>query len=267
MRIWWQSFVDVEQNRPYLERLADYLNEISDPGTQVTVVGTSPPDRAFGRLTEFRCAALAIDNALEAAEQGYDAFALGHFQDSGLYEARSAVDIPVIGLGEASLHWAAQYGRHIALISIDSVFERWHLEQADRYGLTGRVTHVRGLDVMVEDFAPAYAGDKEAYDRLFARIQELVQPLVDDGADIVVPAGAHPALLLAREKGLTIGHAPVVNNVAVTLKLTEVAAKLRELTGLTASRGPSFALAPPQSVEDFRRLMKRGREKPVLIER
>jgi allantoin racemase len=260
VRIWWQSFVDREQNAPYLDRLAAYLTEIADPGTEVDVVGLSPPDRGFGRLTELRCAVLAVDNALEAAAQGYDAFAFGHFQDPGLYEARSAVDIPVVGLGEASLHWAAQLGRHLALVTIDPVFDRYHLEQAERYGLGGRVLHVVGLGLTVEDFAPAFAQEDGATDRLAERFAAAARPAVDDGADVVVPAGALPALLLAGARGLTVGHAPVINSVAVALKQTEVAVKLRGLTGLGPSRGPSFASPPQLALDDFRRFVDRGRD-------
>lgn len=259
MRIWWQSFVDPEQNAPYLERMAAYLAEIADEGTAVDVRGMSPPDRDFGRLTEFRCAAMAIDNALEAAERGYDAYVMGHFQDPGLYEARSAVTIPVLGLGETTLHWAAQLGRNIALVSIDSVFERWHLEQADLYGLHGRVTHVTSLGVVVEDFAAAFAGDLDAHARLLDAFTGLVEPIVAAGADVIVPAGALPGLLLAREHGLTIGHAPIVNCVAVTLKLAEAAVRISAITGLGPSRGPSFALAPAGSVADFRAFVAHGR--------
>ena len=259
MRIWWQSFVDPAQNATYLGRLSEYLAEISDDGTEVDVHGLTPPDRFFGRLTEFRCAALAIDNALEAAERGYAAFVMGHFQDPGLYESRSAVTIPVVGLGEATLHWAAQLGRNIALVSIDPVFERWHLEQADLYGLHGRVSHVTGLGVGVEDFAPAFEGDPEAQTRLTEAFRALVEPLVADGADVIVPAGALPGLLLAREHGMTVGHAPVVNCVAVTLKLAEAAVRIADITGLGPSRGPSFALAPVGAVDDFRAFVASGR--------
>jgi allantoin racemase len=260
MRIWWQSFVDPKQNAPYLERLQEYLLEIAEPGTDVVVHGTTPPDRDFGRLTEFRCAALAIDNALEAAEQGFDGFVMGHFQDPGLYEARSAVRIPVVGLGETSLHWAAQLGRNIALISIDGVFERWHLEQADLYGLHGRVTHVTSMGAVVEDFAAAFAGDEGAYATMLASFTALAEPLVAGGADVVVPAGALPGLLLRRERGLTIGHAPVVNCVAVTLKAAEAWVRVHSLTGLEPSRGPSFALAPPGAIADFRQFVAHGKE-------
>jgi Asp/Glu/hydantoin racemase len=260
MRIWWQSFVDLEQNDAYRERLVAYLREIAEPGTDVVAVGISPPVRGFGRLAELRCAAVAVDNALEAAGQGYDAFAFGHFQDSGLYEARSAVDIPVVGLGESTLHWAAQLGRNLALVSIDPVFDRFHLEQADRYGLGSRVTNVTGMGAVVEDFDAAFAGDTEAHATLLDRLRQLVEPLVERGADVVVPAGALPALLLAGERGFSVRGAPVVNSVAVALKQTETAVRLRELTGIGPSRGPSFAAAPSEAVEDFRRLLRDGRE-------
>jgi Asp/Glu/hydantoin racemase len=260
MRIWWQSFVDLEQNEAYRERLVAYLREIAEPGTDVVAVGISPPVRGFGRLAELRCAAVAVDNALEAAGQGYDAFAFGHFQDSGLYEARSAVDIPVVGLGESTLHWAAQLGRNLALVSIDPVFDRFHLEQADRYGLGSRVTNVTGMGAVVEDFDAAFAGDTGAHATLLDRLRQLVEPLVERGADVVVPAGALPALLLAGERGFSVRGAPVVNSVAVALKQTETAVRLRELTGIGPSRGPSFAAAPSEAVEDFRRLLRDGRE-------
>jgi Asp/Glu/hydantoin racemase len=258
VRIWWQSFVDRAQNAAYLDRLAEYLEELADPGTSIDVHGMRPPDREFGRLTEFRCAALAIDNALEATEQGYDAYVIGHFQDGGLYEARSATRVPVVGLGESSLHLASQLGRNIALISIDPVFEHWHREQADLYGLGGRVTHVSSLGALVEDFRAAFEGDETAYGRMLERFVDAVAPLVADGADVVVPAGALPGLLLRRERGLTIGHAPVINCVAAALASAELWVKLHASTGVEPSRGPSFALAPPGAVYDFRTFVRGG---------
>ncbi len=258
MRLLWQSFVDATQNAAYLERLSAYLNEIAAPGTEVEVRGMTPPDRDFGRLTELRCAVQAVDSAIEAAAEGFDGYVLGHFQDSGLYEARSAVRIPVIGTGEATLHFAAQLGRRLALVSIDPVFEVWHYEQAERYGLKDRLIAVAGLGVVPEDFAAAFAGDKQAFQRMLAAFRDRAAPLVESGADVIVPAGVLPGLLLAREHGLTIGHAPVVNCAAIALKSAEMWVALRTLNGIEASRGPSFALAPERAVNDFRSFVARG---------
>jgi allantoin racemase len=259
MRIFWQSFIDASANRPYMEALARELNRMADPGTVVEVVGISPPDRAFGRLAELRCAVVAVDNAIQAERDGFDAVVIGHFQDPGVYEARSTLGIPVIGTGEATMHTAAQLGRRMGLVSLDPVFEVWHLEQAERYALADRVVGVAGLGVVPQDFTAAFAGDVAAHARLREAFVAKALPLVAAGADTIIAAGVLPGLLLTQEIGLLVGHAPVVSCAAVALKQAEMWVRLHRLTGLGPSRGPSFAQAPPQAIEDFRRLAASGR--------
>jgi len=120
------------------------------------------------------------------------------------------------------------------------------------------VIGVGGLGAMPEDFAAAFAGDAAAYARMRAAFVECAAPLVERGADVVVPAGVLPALLLARERGFTIGHAPVVDCAAVALKSAEMWVGLHRLNGIEPSRGPSFALAPPRAIEEFRGFVARG---------
>src|SRR5579871_3815591 len=102
-RIWYQSFVHPVQQAPYMERLQNLLGDVAGSDTRFEVHGLDPPDFSFHPLTEFRCAGQVIGNALRAEKEGYDAFVLGHFQEPGLLELRSSVDIPVISLGEANL--------------------------------------------------------------------------------------------------------------------------------------------------------------------
>ena len=52
----------------------------------------------------------------------------------------------------------------------------------------------------------------------------------------------------------------MVNCAAVALKSAEMWVQLKELNGLEPSRGPSFALAPAQAVDDFRKLVRDGRD-------
>jgi allantoin racemase len=258
MRIFWQSFVDASVNAPYMARLSEYLNKIAAPGTTVHVEGISPPDREFGRLAELRCAIQAIDNGIAAEEGGFDAYVMGHFQDPGLYELRSALDIPVIGTGESTLLAASQLGRRLGLVTLDPVFEVMHYEQADRYGLGDRVVHVTGLGCKPQDFAEAFAGDQAAHARMLRDFNACALPLVERGADVVIPAGVLPGLLIGREHGLKIGHAPVVNCAAVALKSAEMWVQLRQLNGTEPSRGPSFRRASAQARTDFRTLLGRN---------
>jgi allantoin racemase len=65
-RLWYQSFVHPTEQRPYIERLQGLLDRAAGPGIRFEVHGLYPPDHLFHPLTEFRCAAQTIRNALEA---------------------------------------------------------------------------------------------------------------------------------------------------------------------------------------------------------
>jgi allantoin racemase len=250
MRIWYQSFVDARQQADYIDRLGAYLASIADPGVTFDVRGMAPPDRALHRLTEFRCAVQLVRNAVAAARQGYDAVVVGHFQDSGLYEARSAVDLPILGLGEASMLHACTLGGKVALVTIDPVFVPLHEEQIARYGLRDRVVAVRAIRTRVDDYLAAF-NNAAAYAVVRDQFVRQVEPLLEAGVEVVVPAGGLPTLLFLREAAFTIGQAVVLNGIAVVAKQAEVAVKLRQLTGLGPSRAATFALPPAQALAEF----------------
>lgn len=248
MRIYYQSFLDPDQHGPYFERLSSYLAEVADPGTEFEIGGLTPPDVALSRLTEFRGSVRVVENAIAAAERGIDAIVIGHFQDSGLYPARSAVDVPVLGLGEAAMLHAGQLGRGFGLVTIDEVFSSWHREQVDQYGLRDRFVGVVTTSTRVADLVAAF-DDELTYERVIATFEESAQPLVAAGAEVVIPAGGLFALLTARHRRLTVGNALVLNPVSLVAKLAEVAVKL----DLRPSRAGTFALAPQQALDEFRR--------------
>lgn len=258
MRIYWQSFIDATASAAYLAKLSSYLNEIASPGTTVEVHGISPPDRGFGRLSEFRCAVQAVDQGIQAEADGYDVIVMGHFQDPGLYELKSAVGIPVIGTGEATLHLAAQLGRMIALVSLDDVYRNMHREQADLYGLGHRISHIAGLNILPSDFSAAFAGDEVAKARMIDGFRKVAEPMVEGGADVIVPAGVLPGLLIGGEYGLKVGAAPVVNCAAVALMQAEMQVRLHRLNGLEPNRGPHCCRAPEHAMGDFRQLAAQG---------
>src|SRR5882757_11353361 len=158
-KLWYQSFVHPTEQAPYLTRLNDFLAKIAGPGISFEVKGLDPPDNFFHPLTEFRCAAQTIRNALEAERAGYDAFVIGHFQEPGLLEIRGSVDIPVVGLGEAALLAALSMGGRLGLVTIDPVFIDWHQRQVRAHGLEQRVAGVRAIHVDLPGFMRAFTNE------------------------------------------------------------------------------------------------------------
>ena len=231
-RLWYQSFVHPVEQAPYIERLQALLDAAASPGVRFEVHGLDPPDHLFHPLTEFRCAAQAIRNALEAERAGYDGFVIGHFQEPGLLEIRGALDIPVVGLGEANLLAALSMGRRLGLVTIDPIFIDWHERQVQR----ARPRPARR----------GRAGDPHGPARLHARLHRRRPatrrcapisssrsvPWSPQGAEVIIPAGGLPMLLFARECPFVIDGALVLNGIAVVAKAAEMALALRRLTGV-----------------------------------
>jgi allantoin racemase len=251
-RLWYQSFVHPVEQAPYIERLQGMLDASSSPGIKFEVHGLDPPDHMFHPLTEFRCAAQAIRNALEAERAGYDAFVIGHFQEPGLLEIRGALDIPVVGLGEASLLAALSMGRRLGLVTIDPVFIDWHERQVRAHGLDQRVAGVRAIHTDLPGFMRALTDDA-GYAQVRANFVAEVRPLVAAGAEVIIPAGGLPMLLFARECPFVIDGALVLNGIAVVAKAAEMALALHRLTGSVVSRRGTYAKASPQCVEEYLR--------------
>jgi Asp/Glu/hydantoin racemase len=234
-RIWYQSFVDPQEQRPYMQRLQERLTTYASPGVQFEVHGMSPPDRYLSSLTEFRCAAQTIRNVLQAQQQGYDAFVIGHFQEPGLVQCRTVVDIPVVGLGEATMLQSCTLGQTFGLITINPVFIPWHREQIVRLGLQQRATGVLALDTQVTTYIEAFEQDA-AYQQVREAFRRHAQQLVEQGAEVIIPAGGLPMLLFARESNFTIQHPVVLNAIATVAVMAEAAVRLHRLTGAAVSR-------------------------------
>lgn len=250
IRIWYQSFVDEANGRTYWDRLRAHIATIVDPGTSVEIHGITPFDSYAHAIVEYRCGREVICNAIRAEREGYDAFIIGHFQDAALYEARAAVDIPVIALGEASMLYACQLGQRIGIVTINTRFIPWFHHQIRKYGLEHRVTGVHAMSFEPGQILQAYESDAKArqVEALFA---EQARPLIAQGVDVLIPGGGIPMLLFAGIHGHIIDNAPVMNGIPVTVKMAEMAVKLKRLSGLGASRVSDFYRPPVEVLDEF----------------
>ena len=253
-RIWYQSFVDPAEQKQYLHYLQYYLNDYSEDDFKFEVYGLSPPDKNLHPLTEFRCAIQTIQNAIQAEKEGYDAFVIGHFQEPGINEIKSIVNIPVIGLGESNMLYACSLGRKIGLVTINPIFIPWHENQINHYGLQQRIIAIHAVNAQVQDFERAFS-NKTVYETLRNRFLKEMEPMVEQGVEVIILAGGLPMLLLASQKHLTVNGAAVVNGIAVCTKFAELTLKLHHLTGTFISRKGTYAQASQQIINEFLKLL------------
>ena len=247
MRIWYQSFTDHDETRRYHDRLSEHIASIARPGTQIDVVGMTPPARRH-RITETRCALDAVKNAIRAEREGYDAFILGHFQDSGLWDSRSAVEIPVVGLGENAMLHACTLGRKIGLVTIHPIHIPYHEDQVLRYGLQQRVVAIAAVESNANDYVLAF-GDAKVARAIGAKYAKEIRALVDRGIEVVIPAGGLPSLLFGAALKVSAAPAVVLDSVALAVKAAEMAIDLRRFNGTAPSRASTFALPWPAVYE------------------
>lgn len=245
--IWFQGATDRVHMAPYIAKVEAHLKSILEPDFAASFHTTTPPATTTHAITEFRIARNLIRNAVEAERQGYAAMAITHFQDAGLMEVKSVVDIPVLGLGETTLFHACTLGRKLGLVTINPVFIPWHEEQVIRYGLQQRVVGVRAVNATVKDFIDAFAST-DSFQKLRPLWERECRALLDAGADVIVPAGGLPMMLFG---GAEMDGAPVVNGITVIAKAAEMAIKLRKHGAGMVSRRSNFVKPPEKALREF----------------
>ena len=250
-KIWFQGATDRVHMAPYIAKVEAHLKSILDPDFSATFHTTTPPATTTHAITEYRIGRNLIKHAVEAERQGYAAMAITHFQDAGLAEVKSVVDIPVLGLGETTLFHACMLGRKLGLVTINPVFIPWHEDQIIRYGLQSRVVGVRAVEATVADFIQSFESE-EAKRELAPKWERECRILLDAGADVIVPAGGLPMMLFGAERGANIDGAPIVNGVTLIAKMAELAVRLREQAGMfSVSRRSNFAKPPEKALREF----------------
>ncbi|MGC7100608.1 aspartate/glutamate racemase family protein [Amycolatopsis lurida] len=249
MRILWQSYT--APGTEYHEAMLSRLQQVASPGTTIEMSGLLPPDRYVHRLSELRCAYQVLAQTLEVAESGYDAIVVGHFQDGGVHELRAACEIPVVGLGEAVMHQAMMLGDAFGLVTINPGFSAWHRAQVRSYRLDGKFAGVEAMDTSAEVYFAAFQGDIGARESVVSQFRDRAQRLIDRGADVIIPAGGLPALLLRTISHLDLGDVTLLDPLGVAVLQAEMWYRLGKDSGLRPGRSGSYALPEPGVIKEI----------------
>lgn len=209
-----------------LERRLGLLRGWSAPGTTVEIADApGGPLSIESAAEEALCVAPTLA-ALRRRGSPSDAVIVGCFGDPGLAALREALDCPVVGPFEASLHLGAQLGRRVGVVTVvDGVVTVLdHLARG--MGETANYAGSIAVNINVLDLGAQRA-------TLADTIVQAGQTLVRDrGADVLVLGCMSMAFLGMAE---TIGDrcgVPVLNPARVALKTAETMVAL----GLRHSR-------------------------------
>lgn len=247
----------------YGEALERHLRVISGPNTTVDVHGVAP-----GTYTPGHTAAdiarspylmslhvhQILDAARDAVRDGYDAMAITILQDPGLREARSLVDIPIVGYGEVATHVACMLGRRFSVVLFNPELRDLIEEEVVRLGLAGRAAPHVLVEADYGDVVEAFARPGRLVDAFTAAARQALA----GGADVLIPGQTLMAEVLWQNGVHRIDDAPVVDALGVTIKMAELLADLRRTSGVSASRRGYWGTRPAHELAERAHGMIRG---------
>ncbi len=193
-----------------------------------------------------------VETFIEAEKEGFDAAVVGCFADTGIKEARSVVDIPLIGPAESTMLLACQLGRKFAIIcaNLPGLIAQ-HEDQVREHGLIDRLipngivndTHAFD-DTWTKSFAdPQFAANGVA---------EKARELAAQGADVIVIGccGIGPFCSAAGLHKIEVDgrNIPILDAQMIALKTAEMAVDIKQGTGLP------FTSLPRPPAEDVKRV-------------
>lgn len=247
MKLFYQSMGVARRSAdgPYATALSRILTEAAAPGTAVDMHGLAP-GRAIAdqyRFLELLDTAEILDNGLRAEAGGYDAFLIGNVFEPGLHALREALNIPVMGLCESSVHMACLMGASFSIVNVNPKFTRRVTENVAATGLAGRMVSIDEMQVERGAVLDRAFEDDTVRDRVVEQFAEAARRGIAKGAETVIPAGGIVMTILAHAGVHKVDDVPIVNGLIALVKMAEMAVQVRHLTGSFTSKRMMYA--PP----------------------
>jgi Asp/Glu/hydantoin racemase len=164
-------------------------------------------------------------------DDGVDAVMVACSGDPGVHEARSLMQIPVVGPMEAAMALACGYGWKFGILTVaDSTWSSNMEQMVHRYGFSSRYAGQRQLLLpTMTIFTEGFEKPAMVREDIIGRTRELVQ----DGADVIL-IGTAGISTFASSFGISKAEdpeVPIFDVIAVGLKVAELRADLQRKMG------------------------------------
>jgi Asp/Glu/hydantoin racemase len=262
MRIWYQSLFDSGRMPSYFDGLKARAKSVARAGVEVHFHGM--PEGIYGGRVPSEVVVypylvslhvqFILDNALRAEAEGYDVFAIGSVQDPGIEEARSLVDIPVVGYGESAMHFACCLGSRFAVVAFGNGFDQMLDLRVKKLGLSERALPTALLDASFADVGKGLADSRSSVVDKFA---QTARQVIAGGAEAIIPGQLYLSEAIARAGITRIDEVPIVDGLAATLKMAESMADLKRLGVSVTRRGYTHARPAKDMIEHARKMHSR----------
>lgn len=256
MKLFYQSMGVARRSSSglYAQSLSQLLTRSAAPGTAVDVHGLSAGAAIADqyRYLEYLDTQEILSNGLRAEQEGYDAVLIGNIFDPGLHELREALNIPVLGLCECSIHLACMMGPGFSIVNVNPKFVRKVTENIARAGLAQRLVSIEHMQVERGAVLDSAFEDDTVRQMVVDQFSAAARRGIAKGAEVVIPAGGIVMSILAKSAVHAIDKAPIVNGVIGLLKVAELAVQIKQLTGVFTSKAMMYAPPTGALLRDIR---------------
>jgi allantoin racemase len=202
------------------EQIRGELERIKRPDTELVVSNPSKgPKSIESAYDDVVAAPHVIEMVKRAGEEGYDAVVIACFADTAVDAAKEVAAIPVLGIGEVSLHVAALLGHKFCIVTTLRTRVPAKEVYVRRLGMETLLASVRVRHMEVVE---AVANPEQCK----AAILEVGRRAIEeDGAEVLILGCASNvgyADDLSRQLGI-----PVIDPTSVTLKVAEALVDLK----------------------------------------
>lgn len=119
-KIWWQSSMRGDGFPDYIRAIEEHAEKYLSDDFEVEVHGVPYGTNALGYLSFKQMNDYQVlNNMMQARDRGFDAIALGCYQDPAMEEIREMLDVPVMGMGQTSLLWSQMYAKTPCIVTYD----------------------------------------------------------------------------------------------------------------------------------------------------
>jgi allantoin racemase len=204
--------INPNTSRKMTEEIRKTVEMVKSPQTEAIVVSPEKGPEFLGSYYEESIATAETLNIVQEMREGVEAVVLACYGDPGLYAMKEIVDVPVVGIAEASMAIATLLGQRFSiLVAADkSIFMMHNLVQ--KYGFGDRLATIRPVDMPTTHLE----GAEESISR---KLSEVGKKTIEDGAETIILGCAGLTgfdLKLQTQLGV-----PVIDPVKAGIKLAE----------------------------------------------
>lgn len=254
MRIWFQKHITVGKVPALDAGYEKHAKQLLRADTEIVFhgvpkeayEGSFPNQMVNYSFPETMFTNYFLSRVVEAEKTGYDAFIIGTAPDAGLRDAKTLVDIPVVGYSEASMHIACMLGSRFSYVGFVDMQKR-HEDNAKIYGLGERIGPWGHVPVSAKVVQDALEGRPDEFLKAFF---DTARKVIAGGTDVIIPNEGLTNEICYHQGIHSVDGVPIIDSNGLVFKMAELLADLRRTSGMMTSRKGYYFARPPGEMVD-----------------